>query len=110
MEGVDEDECVKSKDHETEDTNEILETQEANETDQPESEEKGKKWKISRRLDDGTISYIHIKQAINLLFPREYISRCRQRRHWVSKHLPGKAPINPKHNIIKFGDVALKRL
>ena len=70
LEGVDENECVKSKDHEREDTDEILETQEANETDQPESEEKGKKWKISGRLDDGTISYIHIKQAIKLLFPR----------------------------------------
>ena len=58
-----------------------------------------KKWKISRRLADGTISYIHIKQAIKLLLPREYISRCRQRRHWASKYLPGKDPINPKHNI-----------
>ena len=82
--------------------------QEADESDQSEPEEKGKKWKVSRRLDDGTVSYIHIKQAIKLHLPREYISRYRQRRQWASKHLPGKAPIDPSHNIIKFGDVALK--
>ena len=108
LDGVDKDECIKSKDHETPNTQEILEKQEADEPDQSEPEEKGKKWKISRRLDDGTVSYIHIKQAIKLLLPREYISRCRQRRHWASKHLPGIAPIDPSHNIIKFGDVALK--
>ena len=108
LDDVDEDECIKSNDHETPNTEEILEKQEADESDQSEPEEKGKKWRISRILDDGTVSYIHIKQAIKLLLPREYISRCRQRRHWASKHLPGKAPIDPSHNMIKFGDVALK--
>lgn len=51
---------------------------------------------------------MHIKQALKLLLPREYISRCRQKRHWASKYLPGKEPVNPKHDIFKYCDVALK--
>ena len=106
LDGVDEDECIKGKDYETPNTEKILEKQGADELDQSELEEKGKKWKISRRLDNDTVSYIYIKQAIKLLLPRGYISRCRQRKHWASKHLPGEAPIDPSHNIIKFGETS----
>ena len=38
-----------------------------------ESDEKESKWEISKRLQDGSMSYIHIRQPIKLLLPREYI-------------------------------------
>lgn len=61
-----------------------------------------------KETDNGKISYIHIKRAIKLLLPREYIARYRQGRHCASKHLTGKAPIDPKQNIVKSSAVALK--
>ena len=51
---------------------------------------------------------MHVKQAIKILLPREYISHSHQKRHWASKYLPGKEPLNPKHDIFKYCDVALK--
>jgi len=87
-ETIDEEECVVALDTLTEETNEIQSNNECGDLDEPEPEEGGKKWKISRQHQDGTISYIHIKQAIKLLLLREYITRCRQKRHWASKHLP----------------------
>ena len=66
----------------------------------------GKNWKISKYVD-GTLTYIHVSQAIKILLPREYVSRCRQKRHWASKYLPGKEPLNPSHDIFKYCDVAL---
>lgn len=68
---------------------------------------KREKWIISK-VEDGRLNYIHVSQAIWLLLPREYIARCRQKRHWASKYLPGKEPLNPDHDI--FGYVALKRI
>lgn len=38
----------------------------------------GDKWKVSK-LVGGRMTYIHIKQAIKLILPREYIARCRQK-------------------------------
>lgn len=70
-------------------------------------EDKGGVWKISKCVN-GRLTHIHVKQAIKILLPREYISRCRQKRHWASKYLPGKEPLNPKHDIYKYCDVALK--
>lgn len=58
--------------------------------------------------EDGKLNYIHIYQAIKVLLPREYIARYRQKRHWASKFLPGKEPLNPEHDIVLFGDVAIK--
>ncbi|KAL9977148.1 hypothetical protein ACROYT_G014521 [Oculina patagonica] len=72
-----------------------------------ETEARGSQWKISKVVDNRT-TYIHIKQALKLILPREYIARCRQKRHWAAKYLPGKAPVDPKHDIIKFSSVALK--
>ena len=68
--------------------------------------EGGKNWKISKYVDR-KLTYIHISQAIKLLLPREYVSRCRQKRQWASKYLPGKEPLNPTHDIFKYCDVAL---
>ena len=70
---------------------------------------KGKKWMISKE-EDGKLNYIHIHQAIKVLLPREYIARCRQKRHWASKFLPGKEPLNPEHDIVLFRDVAIKKV
>ena len=56
------------------------------------------------------MTYIHIKQALKLILPREYIARCRQKRHWAAKYLPGKAPLDPSHDVMKFSHVALKSL
>lgn len=67
----------------------------------------GMMWKISKCVD-GKMTYIHIKQGLKLLLPREYISRCRQKRHWAAQYLPGKEPLNPKHDIFKYCNVALK--
>lgn len=58
----------------------------------------------------GRITYIHIKQALKLILPREYITPCRQKRHWAAKYLPGKVPLDPTHDVIKFSHVALKSL
>ena len=67
----------------------------------------GRAWKISKCVN-GRLTYMHVKQAIKILLPREYISRSRQKRHWASKYLPGKEPLNPNHDIFKYCDVALK--
>ena len=72
-----------------------------------ETEAKGSQWKISKIVGNRT-TYIHIKQALKLVLPREYIARCRQKRHWAAKYLPGKVPVHPKHDIVKFSNVALK--
>ena len=72
-----------------------------------ETEAKGSQWKISKIVGNKT-TYIHIKQALKLILPREYIARCRQKRQWAGKYLPGRAPIDPKHDIVKFSNVALK--
>lgn len=66
----------------------------------------GKNWKISKYIDR-KLTYIHATQAIKILLPREYVSRCHQKRHWASKYLPGKEPLNPTHNIFKYCHVAL---
>ena len=72
-----------------------------------ETEPKGSQWKISKIVGNKT-TYIHIKQALKLILPIEYIARCRQKRHWAAKNLPGRAPIDPKHDIVKFSNVVLK--
>ncbi|KAJ7377451.1 hypothetical protein OS493_029354 [Desmophyllum pertusum] len=69
--------------------------------------DKGSEWKISKMVA-GRMTYIHIKRALKLILPREYIARCRQKRHWAAKYLPGKAPLDPTHDIVKFSNVALK--
>lgn len=71
------------------------------------NEQGGRKWKVSR-YSNGSLSYLHIKQALKLLLPREYISRSRQRRHWASRYLPGKETVNQRHDIFKYSDIALK--
>lgn len=50
-----------------EDENEMLEEEEEG--------EKHQKWKISKVVG-GRTTYIHVKQALKLLLPREYIARC----------------------------------
>ena len=75
-----------------------------------EEEEEGEKhqqWKISKVVDGRTM-YIHVKQALKLLLPREYIARCRQKRHWAAKYLPGKSPLDPTHDVVRYSHVALK--
>ena len=80
-EGVDDNECLKTTDLSLQDAGETIESDVLEEVDEPLPEGKAKKWMISRQLNDGTISSIHIKQAIKLLLPREYFSRSRQKRH-----------------------------
>ena len=57
-------------------------------------------WKISKCVN-GQLMYMHVKQAIKILLPCEYISQCYQKRHCASTYLPGKKPLNPKHDIYK---------
>ena len=70
-------------------------------------EKGGGEWKISKCVN-GQLTYIHVKQAIKILLPLEYILQCRQERHWASTYLLGKKPLNPKHDIYKYCDVTLK--
>ena len=72
-------------------------------------EAKGSQWKISKIVGTRT-TYIHIKQALKLILPSEYIAHCHQKRHWAAKYLPGRAPVDPKHDIVKFGNMALKSI
>ena len=65
------------------------------------------KWHITK-LENGEMKSIHIKKALKLLLPREWISRNRGQRHIASKHLPGHAPVEPGHDVHKFCDVAVK--
>ena len=55
------------------------------------AEKQGQKWMISKD-ENGKLNNMHISQALKLLLPREYIARCRQKRHWASKFVPGKEP------------------
>ena len=64
-------------------------------------------WKISKCVN-GRLTYMHLKQAIKILLPWEYISHSRQKRHWASKYLPGIDPLTPNHDIFKYCHVALK--
>lgn len=75
--------------------------------DEQNKEEGTSKWYITRQVGKSTTN-IHVKRAIKLLIPREYISRERRKRHWVHKHLPGLEPIKPEHDIVRFHDYALK--
>ena len=101
----DEDECGRiSSDDES-----SFEPEQADFEQEPEDNLKGNKWMVSK-MENGKLSYIHISQAIKILLPREYIARCRQKRHWASKFLPGKEPLNPEHDIFVFGNVAVKRV
>ena len=94
-------------DEEKEGENEQEEEKGANKEEETEAE--GSRWKISKIVSNRT-TYIHIKQALKLVLPREYIACCRQKRHWAAKYLPGKAPVDPKHDIVKFINVALKSI
>ena len=88
-----------------EDDNEMLEEEE--EEEEEEEGEKQQKWKISKVVG-GKTTYINVKQALKLLLPREYIARCRQKRHWAAKYLPGKSPLDPMHDVVRYSHVALK--
>ena len=60
-----------------------------------------REWYVSKALND-RITYLHIKRAINIIIPREYVSRERSRRHIGSNYLPGLELINSDHNVQKY--------
>ena len=62
---------------------------------------------VSKALNDRT-TYLHIKRAIKIIIPREYVSRERSRRHTASNYLPGLEPINNDHNVQKYRFYAFK--
>ena len=59
-------------------------------------------------MEKGSVSKMHVSRAIRMLPPREFISRNRSQRHIASGYLPGKSPLDPNHDILKFSDVAIK--
>ena len=62
------------------------------------------KWYIEK---DGSL--IHIKRALKLLIPREFISKERSCRHWVADSLhTSLVPIDSSHDVIQFRDVAIR--
>ena len=76
--GEDEDESGKiSNDQES-----SLEPEQADFEQKPEVNLKGNKLMVSK-MENGKLNYVHISQAIKILLPREYIARCRQKRHWA---------------------------
>ena len=60
-----------------------------------------REWYVSKALND-RITYLHIKRAINIIIPREYVSRERSRRHIGSNYLPGLELISSDHNVQKY--------
>ena len=66
-------------------------------------------WRISR-IEKGHVSSMHVSRAIKMLLPREFISRNRSQRHIASVYLPGKSPLDPDHDTLKFSDVAIKAI
>ena len=61
------------------------------------------KWYIKRNEE-----MIHINKALKLFIPREFISKERSRRHWITNDLhKAMTPIDPAHDIIQFRDVAV---
>ena len=60
-----------------------------------------REWYVSKALND-RITYLHIKRAIKIIIPREYVSRERSRRHIASNYLLGLEPINSDHNVQKY--------
>ena len=101
----DEDECGRISD----DDESSFEPEQADFEQEPEDNLKGNKWMVLK-MENGKLSYIHIGQAIKIFLPREYIAICRQKRHWASKFLPGKEPLNPENDIFVFGNVVVKRV
>ena len=66
-------------------------------------DERKSKWYIERNGCP-----IHIKKALKLLIPREFISKERSCRHWVANALhTSLKPIDPSHDVIQFRDVAI---
>ena len=60
-----------------------------------------REWYVSKTLND-RITYLHIKRAINIIIPREYVSRERSRPHIGSNYLPGLELTNSDHNVQKY--------
>jgi len=80
-----------SKENSEENENEVDKFQGEEEREGADRGSKAQKWKISKSVGGRTTS-IHIKQALKLLLPREYIARCRQEQRWAAEHLLGKVP------------------
>lgn len=67
-------------------------------------ESKNKKWYIERNG-----SNMHVNRALKIILgSREYISRDRSKRHWSANYLPDFQPLDPKHDVIKFQDIAIR--
>ena len=70
-------------------------------------EMKKNRWYITRKVAD-KMEHVHVMTAFSMLIPREYVSRERSKRHIASVFVPGTAPVNPSHDIIKFRNYAIK--
>ncbi|XP_066933436.1 uncharacterized protein [Clytia hemisphaerica] len=90
---------VKAQDVELELSDGELEVKEEERLDQ--------RWYLTR-LIRGKLSSVHLKQALKILIPREYVSRERSRRHIASKFLPDSKEIDENHNILLFRFVIAK--
>ena len=85
-------------------TTDIVESDEDDGRNSETSNSRKSKWYIEK---DGSL--IHIKRALKLLIPREFISKERSRRHWVADSLhTSLVPIDPSHDVIQFRDVAIR--
>ena len=62
---------------------------------------KQKQWYVSK-LNSSQVTEMHIKRAIKILLPREYVSRERSRRHIAANYLPGHQPTPKNHNVQKY--------
>ena len=87
----------------TADKTKKLESDDDGDLDSEQSSDRKSKWYIERNG-----SPIHIKKALKLLIPREFISKKRSRRHWVTDNLlTSLKPIDPSHDVIQFRDVEI---
>ena len=64
-------------------------------------EDLNKEWYVSKIIND-KLTLIHVKRAIKIILPREYVSRERSRRHIAANYLPGLSPIDKNHDVHKY--------
>ena len=101
---VNNNEFVGSTDGVTSDVDDIVDE---DGSDDDSSKSSNSAWYVSR-LEGGQLRDIHIKKALKLLIPREFISKNGSQCHTSSKYLSGFEVIEKSHDIVLFCDIALK--
>jgi hypothetical protein len=100
-------EC-RDDDEEEDDDDQTLPAPDLDLEDESESLKGNAQWYITREVGPGILTKMHIKRAISILLPREYIPRERSRRHWTPKYISQLKPPEEDHDILQFRDIAYR--